>query len=343
MYGTIANPHVRRRERRGVIPKPTASKAAEVIAAVPKPAAPTKVKEEPNTAAPAPASTKEKEAAKKAPPSLTRGGSSGIMQSFAKAAAKPKKAQASQPVTPSVKGEDTNMTALSDDGEDDADVVPEPKPAADDTGRKSRKEREAELRRMMEEDDEDEPEQPEEKEDTPMEEPEEEPEEELPAPEPEKEEPAEVVSSKPGDGRRRGKRRVMRKKQIMDDQGYLGKGATPWKIHCCHVLTFSASHHTGTWLGVILGRRDCPACENETRSISTGSIHHKTQEVGAQGQPGEHHVFLLKKVMAGTRGSLCLHLRTGYCVAVYEPEDTVKGSLCLQRDNTRLLSQFRQG
>ncbi|EOO03850.1 putative dna polymerase subunit cdc27 protein [Phaeoacremonium minimum UCRPA7] len=80
---------------------------------------------------------------------------------------------------------------------------------------KSRKEREEALRRMM--DDEDEEEEPEEKADSPMEEPVEEP----PAPEPEKEaEPTEVVSST-GDGRRRGKRRIMRKKQILDDQGYL--------------------------------------------------------------------------------------------------------------------------
>ena len=113
--------------------------------------------------------------------------------------------------------------ALSDDGEDDSELVP--RPAAGAAGRKSRKEREDELRRMMEEDDDDDDvDEAEEKADTPMEDVEEPP-EEVPEREPEvvKEEPAEVVSASSGDGRRRGKRRVMRKKQVMDEQGYLGK------------------------------------------------------------------------------------------------------------------------
>ena len=136
------------------------------------------------------------------------------MQSFAKAASKPKKEKPSQPAAPSA-AEDSSMQVLSDDGEDDSAPMPEPKES--DAARKSRKDRQEELRRMMEEDSEEEPE----KEDTPMEEPE----EETPVPEPEKQEepePAEVVSST-GDGRRRGKRRVMKKKTVMDEQGYLGK------------------------------------------------------------------------------------------------------------------------
>lgn len=153
--------------------------------------------------------------AKKPAPALKRGGSGGIMQSFAKAASKPKKEKTSQPATPSA-AEDSSMQALSDDGEDDAAPVPEPMET--EAAPKSRRDRKEELRRMMEEEsDEEEPE----KEDTPMEEPE----EEAPAPEPEKQEapePAEVVSST-GDGRRRGKRRVMKKKTVMDEQGYLGK------------------------------------------------------------------------------------------------------------------------
>lgn len=136
------------------------------------------------------------------------------MQSFAKAASKPKKASTPQAAAPSV-ADDTPMQELSDDGEDDS--VAEPK-KEDDTARKTRKDRQDELKRMMEEDSEDE--EPG-KEDTPMEEPE----EEIPAPEPEKEEkpePAEVISSA-SNGRRRGKRRVTKKKTVMDDQGYLGK------------------------------------------------------------------------------------------------------------------------
>lgn len=137
------------------------------------------------------------------------------MQSFAKAASKPKKANTPQPTTASAT-EDSSMPALSDDGEDDSMAMPEPTGESE-TARKSRKERQEELKRMMEESSEDE--EPE-KEDTPMEEPE----DELPMPEPEENadpKPAEVISST-GDGRRRGKRRVMKKKTVMDEQGYLG-------------------------------------------------------------------------------------------------------------------------
>lgn len=138
------------------------------------------------------------------------------MQSFAKAASKPKKANTSQSVTPTAP-DDSSMQALSDDGEDESIAMPELKGESD-AARKSRKQRQEDLKRMMEESSEDE--EPE-KEDTPIEEPEEEP----PAPEPETKEdtePAEVISST-ANGRRRGKRRVMKKKTVMDDQGYLGK------------------------------------------------------------------------------------------------------------------------
>lgn len=148
-------------------------------------------------------------------PVSKRGASGGIMQSFAKAASMPKKAAKAQPATPDPANAPT-MQALSDDGEDDSTALPEPLEESA-TARKTRKNRQEELKRMMEESSEDE--EPE-KEDTPMEEPDEEP----PAPEPEEKEPepAEVISST-GDGRRRGKRRVMKKKTVMDDQGYLGE------------------------------------------------------------------------------------------------------------------------
>jgi DNA polymerase delta subunit 3 len=151
-------------------------------------------------------------------PALKRGGSagSGIMQAFGKAAAaKAKKAETAQPTTPS--GDDSSMHPLSDDGEDDTEMVPKPT-VREGPARKSKKEREEDLRRMMEEE-EDEGEEADEKADTEIEEPVEEPPAE--EAEPEREEPSEIVSVG-GDGRRRGRRRVMRKKQILDDQGYLG-------------------------------------------------------------------------------------------------------------------------
>ncbi|KUI55114.1 DNA polymerase delta subunit 3 [Cytospora mali] len=220
--GSIRNPYVRRRERRGAVPRPAAATSKpsnarqpaskHVPAAEPAPAA--KAKEEPKAEQKPTSkeSTPVPSGAKKSAVAPKRGGSGGIMQSFAKAASMPKKEKTSETATPIEEDQ-----VLSDDGEDDSVPVPEPKKESETAG-KSRKERQAELRRMMEEDSEDE-EEPE-KEDTPMEEPEE---EEAPTPEPEKKEepePAEVISST-GDGRRRGKRRVMKKKTVMDDQGYL--------------------------------------------------------------------------------------------------------------------------
>ncbi|KAH8750738.1 DNA polymerase subunit Cdc27 [Diaporthe sp. PMI_573] len=213
--GPIRNPYVRRRERQVTVLKPSvaAPKASDAKPTTSKRAPAAQVKDE----AVLEQKTGSKESTPVPPgskpaPALKRGASGGIMQSFAKAASKPKKASAPQPTAAST-ADDSPMQELSDDGEDD--TVVEPK-VEDDTTRKTRKDRQEELKRMMEEESEDdEPD----KEDTPMEEPE----EEIPEPEPEKEEkpePAEVISSA-SNGRRRGKRRVMKKKTVMDDQGYL--------------------------------------------------------------------------------------------------------------------------
>ncbi|KAK5634071.1 hypothetical protein RRF57_009785 [Xylaria bambusicola] len=222
VYGTIVNPNVRKRERRGR-PNPVASKPKPKVdpkaplkqESKPTPAA--AVKEEPKEAPkPATAST----TAKKPTPvaSLKRQGSSGIGQMFAKAAAKPKK-----PAPLKAAAEDNQATAaLSDDGEDDAEPMSSVKSEDNkesSSARQARKDRQAELQRMMEESDEEEEEAEEAEKEDPMD-------EEPPPPEPEPEtktgeqEPAEVVSGTSG-GRRRGRRRVMRKKQILDEKGYL--------------------------------------------------------------------------------------------------------------------------
>jgi len=238
----IKNSRVRRRERKGVGAKVSAASIARNVkqeakpvlstSSKPTPVAP-KVKEASKPAQPSTDSDKlsTSAASKKAPPVLKRGGSSnsGIMQAFSKAATKVKKDKGvSQPATPS--GDDSSLhPTLSDDGEDDQEM-PQPKIRAT-AGRKSRKEREEELRRMMDDDDEEEEGQ-EDKAATPGEElEEEEPLEEPVAPK-SQEEPAEVVTTA-GDGRRRGKRRITRKKQIMDEQGYLG-----WcSLSLCCVIT----------------------------------------------------------------------------------------------------------
>ncbi|KAI0022499.1 hypothetical protein F4780DRAFT_176439 [Xylariomycetidae sp. FL0641] len=239
VFGGIANPHVRRRERRGGA-KPAAASAAapkpdpkpqvkpEVKAEI-KPTADEAVKEE--SKAPTQASSKTSStsgpAKKPAPAStLKRQGSSGIGQMFAKAAAKPKKpatkaADSGANSAAASGAEDAPPAAMSDDGEDDTVPAEEVKKEDSGAARQARKEREERLRQMMDESDEEEPE----KAESPVEEPMEE--DTAPAePEPESEsmpkadEPAEVVSST-GGGRRRGRRRVTRKKQIMDEQGYL--------------------------------------------------------------------------------------------------------------------------
>ncbi|KAK6088453.1 DNA polymerase delta subunit 3 [Seiridium cupressi] len=218
VYGSIANPGMRKRERKGGASRP-ASAAPNVNAETKpqvKPETKPEVKEVPTASKAAPA--KETKAAttaaakKGAAPSLKRQGSSaGISQMFAKAAAKPKKT-ASRPTSNTPSATDTPSPALSDEGEDDSEM-PDVKP--DVAAGQARKSRRDELRRMMEESDEETESKPQ----TPTEEPE----EEEPAAEPDlkaDEGPAEVVSST-GDGRKRGRRRVTKKKQMMDDQGYL--------------------------------------------------------------------------------------------------------------------------
>lgn len=227
IYGTITNANVRRRERRGLGSRLAAAPPVATKAAAPKaeatmstkPAAvqvevKEEVKESQKAPTPAPSAPVSSAGSKKAKPALQRGGSGGLMAAFAKgAAAKAKKAE-SQPATPS--GDESSVHPLSDDDEDDSSMLPKPKAPEAAAAKSKAQQRKEALQRMMEQDDEEEEEQ--EKEDTPMEEPEEEPEEEKPAPESEKEEPAEIISAS-GDGRRRGKRQVMKPRRFLDEEG----------------------------------------------------------------------------------------------------------------------------
>ncbi|PNP41260.1 hypothetical protein TGAMA5MH_07132 [Trichoderma gamsii] len=232
-YGLIANPKARKKGRKGRPPPsvpvsvpvsiPSAPKATkqETQSAAPKPSQAERVKQE-TKEAPSADSTPSSSAGKKPPASLKRGSSGGIMQSFARAAAKPPKPKPEA----KPKDEDTSM-ALSDDGEADEEDLPGSKSIDLEALKRTRKEREEQLLRMME-DPEDEAEEKEEakKEDEQSDEEMEEASEPEPEPEPEPEqpkedkEPAEVISNS-SNGRRRGKRRVMKKKRILDDQGYM--------------------------------------------------------------------------------------------------------------------------
>ncbi|KAI2641238.1 hypothetical protein GGS21DRAFT_503653 [Xylaria nigripes] len=220
IYGTIANPKARKRTDRRP-PVPSASVSKPIAKPESKPSAAITVKEDSKSGSlPASKPLAAPISAKRHIPSTAsrRKATKGIGQMFADAAAKSKKPAtkvSESPATSAVASgaEDSQKTgALSDDGEDDAEPIVNAKREGS-SARQSRKDRQAELRRMMEESDE-------EKEEKEPEEVEEEPEPPKPEPAPKAEKPAEVVSSTSG-GRRRGRRRVVRKKQVMDEKGYL--------------------------------------------------------------------------------------------------------------------------
>ena len=142
------------------------------------------------------------------PPTLKRE-SSSIFKAFAKS--KPKEKQVA------AEDEPMNDVALSDDDQDEEETYVPPKPKDEDVGdgdRKTRKEREEALRKMMEEDDEEE-------EPSAAATPDVIEEDEIEEPVKEKSvEPKPTVTV--SGGRRRGRRRVMKKRTMKDEEGYLG-------------------------------------------------------------------------------------------------------------------------
>nr|POE51777.1 dna polymerase delta subunit 3 [Quercus suber] len=237
-YGTIQNPNVKRRTRRSAPPPPLVQAAAPAQKATAKVA---DVKSKPSTLAkqssisgvkapsvskPDPgtghaSSTQDSDQSKAIKPSNKRQ-ASDIFKSFAKGNLKAKvKEEESQSSVDATQPEDEAMTGFSDDDDDD-DVDDEAvdSPALQEgrlglpTGEgKSKKEREADLQAMMDVEDE------------PMGDASEEvePEEENNAidiaAEPPVNEPKESVTVE--NGRRRGRRRVMKKKTVKDEDGYL--------------------------------------------------------------------------------------------------------------------------
>ena len=219
-YGTIQNPHVKRR-RRGTAPPSLApaSKPAEVKnklaaqAAKQKEPVDTKADSKPTstTATPEP----EKKGITK--PTATKRQNSDIFKSFSKAKAKPKaESQSSKEASPAPPAEDVPMTGFSDDEGDDV-AAEQPDEEAKVPGGKSKNEREAELKAMMDAEDEEMGDVS-----TPAAEVEsQEPEDTIDkADSPKEEEPKENVTVE--NGRRRGRRRVMKKKTVKDEEGYLG-------------------------------------------------------------------------------------------------------------------------
>jgi DNA polymerase delta subunit 3 len=207
-YGTIQNPNVKRRARgTAPPPPPPVVRAAEVKAKAAEIKAESKASS--NNATPEP----EKKGITK--PAATKRQNSDIFKSFAKAKTKPKnESQSSVEASPAPQVEDAAMTGFSDDEPDD-EPAEEAAEQANILEGKLKKERRAELEAMMDAEDE-------EMEDvtTPAAESQD---AESPAAKAEvqrHEEPKETVTVE--NGRRRGRRRVMKKKTVKDEEGYLG-------------------------------------------------------------------------------------------------------------------------
>ena len=312
-YGTILNPLVKRRPNRRPIPPSSApikaggsiiqSKPAESSKEASKPSVKPEAKQQSKAAKDFFNKGKEKaKAARNSEPSSKEGtpapnpptlkkDTSSIFMAFAKG--KPKLKTEDTDLSTGAEDEVMKDTVNFDDDEEETYVPPTPKEeSAGD--RKSRKEREAQLKAMMDVDDEDV---------VPTPEPEPEPEEEtILHAETAKEEP-EPMTTVSG-GRRRGKRRVMRKKTVKDDKGYLGKLFLlhhPMPKGRNRTRTFSVmllkiySHHRRASLGIILGRG---------ANGASSKIENSSQFYGPQGKKGtreertgEYYEFLWEEVM----------------------------------------------
>lgn len=220
-YGVVQNQDVRRRTTKGQPPPPPPPAAKKAVAA---PAAKPAVAEKQADAKPAAKNATQQKSTASAP-SKTAGSknqNSSLFKSFAKGSANAKKKAESQESSaapsPTAEPEDVPMTGFSDDDEDDADVgLPAELEEVNAPAGESKNERKSKLEAMMDEEDE-------EMEDaaTPA---------SVESPHDEgaidvveaKEEPKESVVVE--NGRRRGRRRVMKKKTVKDEDGYLGESA----------------------------------------------------------------------------------------------------------------------
>ncbi|KAG8628371.1 hypothetical protein KVT40_004244 [Elsinoe batatas] len=211
-YGVIKNDRVWRRTRKGA-PVPPPEPPAPVKAAQPK--AEEKTVAVPTSAPSSQNSAKSKpDAPEKKPPTLKKE-SSSLFKSFAK----------SKPPKPKEKEKEEDSTpALSDEEADDADLMDLDEGSLDNKDRqqsnvdpgKSKKEREEELRKMMDEDDE-----MADVDGASKAEIEAEKDDEQAASEAEKPQEAEREQVQVQNGRRRGRRRVMKKRTVKDEEGYL--------------------------------------------------------------------------------------------------------------------------
>jgi DNA polymerase delta subunit 3 len=175
--------------------------------------------------------------------------SSSIFKSFAKA--KPKVSREETVNSASVSAtespvshatEDSPMKDVSED-EEDSYELPVQDPKVDGQGRKARMEREAALKKMMEDDEDEEVSQaPSTQVSEAVENP------NIKSATEESREVTPVVSG----GRRRGKRRLIKKKKVKDEEGYLGMCFQAFEI--ITLANLLCSHEGGGGMGILLGR-----------------------------------------------------------------------------------------
>ncbi|XPS99647.1 hypothetical protein M3J09_008819 [Ascochyta lentis] len=236
VYGSIQNPYIKRRTAKYAPPAvAAAAKPADKPAMKPtaKPPVAAQLRKDASTSscrgsasednasgrstpqpAGAPATLKRSDSTKSAGTKNKTAGD--IFKSFAKAKAKPKDAAKSNESTPAPV-QDELMQGMSEDEGDDND---EPEVQVDvekmEAAKKARNERAEKLRKMMDDDDEDMP-------DAPA--AEEKPEKQTEASQSQQVEPPRADEPEPTvtveNGRRRGRRRVMKKKTVKDEEGYL--------------------------------------------------------------------------------------------------------------------------
>lgn len=108
------------------------------------------------------------------------------------------------------------------------------------------------------------------------------------------EEPEETVTV--SDGRRRGRRRVMKKKTVQDEEGYLGMNQSPNRTRSCTNLTCSNTRRS--CLGVFLRGR---ACTQESKGVDRA--HRCKDQEGCSEGTRKHHVVLLQEM--STESTLC--------------------------------------
>jgi DNA polymerase delta subunit 3 len=263
-YGTIQNPNVKRRTQKRPPPPPATLNTKEAPAkakpapALEKQATKASNEPEPTSAKATPVPEKNTDATKKKtatkPVTLKREASS-IFKSFAKGANKAKKPTSTEssaaPSPAPVPAEDESMGGMSDDDIDSPAVDEEIEVDAG-TGR-SKKDREADLKAMMDADDEEMEDVADGVSDNALDAPKDD--ENEASQESTKEEPKETMTVE--NGRRRGRRRVMKKKTVKDDEGYLGE-SVEFLIHMYDMILTSRSDTRRSSMGVLFRRRARP-------------------------------------------------------------------------------------